>query len=269
MLLVFRRTTTIGAMLMVFVSGTVWLLDAIMNRGGITGNALWDALMAVALLVPVLPRLENVYVRNRAVPELNEPPLLAGRWVRALKWMLVAYFLYQHATLWGRFGFLGDYYRDPHPLSGVFEVRSETRNGQPIRLRHDDSTQWAFVALGASAHGSSLRGTDGPATALYALRSDGSIAEGYRIEIDTSRQVIKVDTTQHPEPLEPLKGLSATGARVRVPMEYRQTDRNSMLLRAIIAGDTVELVVHRMPTHKSVLFGSPRLAPSRYGRPPW
>jgi hypothetical protein len=267
-LLFFRRTTTIGAMLIVFVAGTVWLLDAIMNRGGVTGSALSDTVMAIALLVPVLPRLRAFYGRNEPLPALDERPVVAARWARWLKWILVSFFLWDHATI--RLHGPPSYWQTPVEQSGLFEVEGQTRNGKPVEQRWDDSTRWVHVAFGMSENRGqrvTLRGTQELPQAMYVLDADGAIREGYIVAFDTLRHQIKVDTTVRPLALNGLE--HASGGAVAQPFTYEQRDRDHMRLVAIIGGDTIEVRLRRSPTSGSVLFASRRLVPGRYGKPPW
>jgi hypothetical protein len=272
-LLLFRRTVGFGGALLAFVCGTVFLLDALMNRGGITGTALWGSLIGVVLFVPEVRRWRAFYYRNAFVSTMREPPLIPGRFGLVAKLFVVAVLL-KGTTGWyldPSNEFIhspGGYWMIPHPLSGVFKVDSMVRNGQRVVPRFDDSTQWAYVGLGAEPNGRpemTLRGTRTPATDLFVINPDGGIREGYAISFDTLKRVIAVDTA---ESVKPLMGhMKSHPGVVASPFTYEQPDKDRITLHAVISADTITAYLRRAPVNETTLFGSPRLVRSRYGFP--
>jgi hypothetical protein len=128
LLLLFRRTTSLGAM----VSFTVMLNVAVLNYCYDVPVKLYStniALMAAFLLIPDLRRLFDVLVRNRAsAPADLNPIVFERRWLRvamAVCWVgLVGYHL--QSNIWGGWKAYKQTYRNPQrsPYYGIYDVES-------------------------------------------------------------------------------------------------------------------------------------------------
>jgi uncharacterized membrane protein YphA (DoxX/SURF4 family) len=127
-LLLFRRTTSLGAM----VSFAVMLNVAVLNYCYDVPVKLYSTnltLMAVFLLAPDLRRLFDVLVRNRASEPADLNPLVfTRRWMRmaaVVCWVgVVGYHLY--ANLYGGWQGYQRAYRNPQrsPYYGIYDVES-------------------------------------------------------------------------------------------------------------------------------------------------
>jgi hypothetical protein len=128
LLLLFRRTTSLGAM----VSFAVMLNVAVLNYCYDVPVKLYStniALMAVFLLVPDLRRLFDVFVRNRAAAPADLNPIhFSRRWMRigsVVCWvLLVGYHLYDNIS--GGWQGYKRAYRNPErsPYYGIYDVES-------------------------------------------------------------------------------------------------------------------------------------------------
>jgi hypothetical protein len=257
-LLMFRRTVTLGALVVVAVCSIITLMDILDNRAGITWESLQVVLSGLVLVIPDWRRLRALYLRNETVGALVEPPLIRVKWRPWLKLGLTAY-AFQHAIGIRK---LDVYWKETHSLSGLFQVDEEIRNGQRVVPRFDDTTQWAYVGLGNPYTVGSLRGTVDLPEALFVIRRDGAVFEGYRIAVDTSRRTMAVDTSQSPEAQAGAPRLRH--AVVVTPFEYREFGKDTLELEAVLDHDTVLLRMHRDRIQQSVLFGSPRLVKGRF-----
>jgi uncharacterized membrane protein YphA (DoxX/SURF4 family) len=151
LLLFFRRTTTLGALVVVGVMTNVVALNFFYD----VPVKLYSShllLMAVFLLVPELRRLANVLVLNRptepVVLRMPFQPLWLERGSRAVKVLFVGWVVYSMpSSTWERRTKWGDA-APRHALYGVYEVESFTRDGQGIPLLAGDATAWRYMMVG-------------------------------------------------------------------------------------------------------------------------
>jgi hypothetical protein len=135
LLLFFRRTTTLGALLLVGVIGNVAALNFCYDVPvKLYSTNLW--LMAAFLVAPDLGRLADVLLSHRATPPTAlGAPFASRRLARAafgVKVLFVGFVLYTTtAQAWESMHKYGD--RAPvHPLDGVYEVEEFAVNGVPV-----------------------------------------------------------------------------------------------------------------------------------------
>ncbi len=150
-LLLARRTTTLGALVVIAVMVNVVALNFFYDVPvKIYSSHL--VLMAVFLLLPDVRRLLNVLLLNRPTePRLFGTPFAFSqreRWgLVALKGVFFACFA------WGfydsRMSFMSRYSDDsPKPaLYGLYEIESFTRDGQVVPPLLGDGTRWRYLAV--------------------------------------------------------------------------------------------------------------------------
>ena len=175
LLLFFRRTTTLGALVVSAVMANVVALNFFYD----VPVKLYSShllLMAVFLLLPELGRLADVLVFNRPTQarELGMPFALSRRmrWgVRAAKASLVGWVLY--STLSTQVEGVGQYGDSAprSPLHGLYEVERFTTEGQELPALPGGKPRWQFLAVN-SAQSVSIRWSHGP-TVAYMLAEDG------------------------------------------------------------------------------------------------
>ncbi len=148
LLLLFRRTTTLGAL----VSAAVLLNVVVLNFCYDVPVKLYSfnlLLMAVFLLVPDLDRLANVFVFNRpAKPSTTDSVLFTARPVRIAS--IVAKTLFILLILSARIGGSYSFWKSIHgranpPLYGVWQVEKLVRNGKEVAPA--DSTYWRRITF--------------------------------------------------------------------------------------------------------------------------
>lgn len=273
-LLFFRGTTLLGAILAFCITFIIFLLDALMNRGGVTGSALWCSFLALALILPEWKRIIAFYVKNRPIPPLKRPPAIEGRLRPLLKAVLLIYFGGGHAGVQYLLGEIvasgwakSEWRTAPHPMTGVYEVTRMTRNGLPVVPVHNDTTQWAYVGFGGKgAQSTNMRGGIEPPTGMFIIPPDGAIHEGYAFALDSANQTMIVDTAVRAKSLQGMQ-FDTWAGDVEEPFTYEWIDIDRLIVRATISGDTIEVHLKRHQVHETTLFGSPRLIRNYYGSP--
>lgn len=150
-LLLFRRTTTLGAVLVAAVMTNVVALNLAYD----VPVKLYSShllLMSVFLLLPDLERIANVLVLNRPTRPVVFRTPFARPWTergsRAVKVLFAGWVLYSDASkaLERQASHGEDAPR--HPLHGVYVVESFTRDGQAVPLLAGDATAWRYVLIG-------------------------------------------------------------------------------------------------------------------------
>ena len=229
-LIIFRRTTTLGALLLCGVLANVALLNYTFDVPVklFSTNLL---LMAVFLAAPDAKRLIDVLVRNRPAPARPHRPLFASRRATvvaaALATLVVGWTIYNDV----KFGLT--YYREtigPNapkpPVYGIWDVESLTKNGveQPPLL--SDSTRIRRVIFG------------GLSRATFRLMSDS-----------VSRFTMKVDSVKHE--------LAFTGRfdpkNVRT-LSYTRVDPAHLVLAGKLGADSLVMRLRRYDESRFLLM---------------
>jgi hypothetical protein len=228
-LILFRRTTTLGALLLCGVLVNVVLLNYTFDVPVklYSTNLL---LMAVFLAAPDARRLFTVLVLNRAVPPKPAPPLfttfratVAGTCVATV---LVGYTIYNNVS----FGLtnyrqsIGPNAPQP-PVFGIWDVESLTKNGidQPPLL--SDSTRLKRVVFSELSRGQ------------FRFMSDS-----------VERFLVKVDSVKHEIALtgrfDPKQALRLT---------YAKPDTNHLVLAGRLGADSVVVKLRRVDEKRFLL----------------
>lgn len=162
-LLLFRRTTTLGAIVVVGAMSNVVVLDFAYDVP-IKLLASQILLLAVWLLAPDARRLFDVLVWHRATtPALRTwtPATARGRWARRIaKCVVIALLVGANVvmSLWPRFGVDNDGAPKP-PYYGAYEVERFLRDGAAAPQLYGDAHAWRVLALEREA--GALRFGDG------------------------------------------------------------------------------------------------------------
>ena len=145
-LLFFRRTTTLGALVTVAVMTNVFMLNMCYDVP-VKQYSLHLLLMAVFLLVPDLGRLANVLVLHRPTEPASLAPPWSARWARigglALCVLYLGYTLF--TDIQGSLEMpnqFGPGKMAKPPIYGTFEVEEFVRNGQTVPPLLTDPSRW-------------------------------------------------------------------------------------------------------------------------------
>lgn len=152
LLLLFRRTTTLGAIVTVAVMGNVMAMNYCFDIP-VKLLSTMLVIMAFFLMAKDCQRLFNFFFTNRqaspsdiSVPGIRNRGLRIG--LRVLKLLLVGYFLisgtYYSATSIDEYG---DKAPKP-PLWGIYNVETFVRNNDTILPLQTDTTRWKQVIVG-------------------------------------------------------------------------------------------------------------------------
>jgi len=187
LLLFFRRTTTLGALVVVGVMANVVALNFFYD----VPVKLYSShllLMGAFLLVPELRRLANVLVLNRPTEPvvLRTPfqPLWLERGSRAVKVLFAGWVIYSMTTpAWTGRAKFGEA-APRHALYGVYEVESFTRNGQAVPLLAGDATAWRYMMVGTRSR--------------LAVRFMNDTAKRFRMEDDAEKKALILTATSYP-----------------------------------------------------------------------
>jgi hypothetical protein len=149
-LLLFRRTTTLGAIIICGVMANVVALD-FSYQVGLKILVSLLLLLAIFLLAPDLTRLMNVFVLNRPAPAANLESPIPDDWTRrprlVLHVALVVFALYFFAGP----GLRGPRERGNRPKSpfyGLYQVEAFTQNGKPVTQNDANWRRVIFEAKG-------------------------------------------------------------------------------------------------------------------------
>lgn len=148
LLLLFRRTSTLGAL----VSFGVMTNVCVLNYTYDVPVKLYSTnivLMSLFLASPDFQRLFDFFVRNRATqPAAPAGPRFERKWLQvatAAFWVLLCgYTLYSNIHE-GWKGYQARYNPKRPPIYGIFEVKTFIRNGQEIPPLVTDGTRWRKV----------------------------------------------------------------------------------------------------------------------------
>lgn len=229
LLLLSRRTTTLGALLLAAVLGNLVLLN-FAYEVPVGFNATIYLLMALALLAPEVGRLLDLLVRNRPV---NAVDLSAGRmpttWKRAslgVKVIVIAWLVgselpdvYTGYNTFGR-GMA------PPVLYGIYDVEEFWRNGESVAPNAADTTNWHRLVIGERGVGA-VQSQPGIRASRYELVED-TLARTLTLSPQDTGGVIRLHYVREGKGV-----LFATGraGKDSVEMRLRAIDLSSFRLR--------------------------------------
>jgi hypothetical protein len=224
LLLFFRRTTLLGAM----ISFGVMFNVAALNYCYDVPVKLYSTnlvLMSVFIIAPDARRLTQVLLLNQPAPPANlsrpELPRLWMRIVARIVWVVVAlgFILYQTAhESWNTYKEIYIHPKHP-PIYGLYEVEKFARNGQEAPPLLTDTNRWHWVFF--NDYGS-MRAV---------LMNDRR--KNYTANQDAAKKTIALSSGQ-----------------VTNVFTYTWGDTNHLVLRGSLAGDALEVNLHRLgPTN--------------------
>ncbi|MBL8231326.1 MAG: hypothetical protein JNL98_22720 [Bryobacterales bacterium] len=177
-LLIFRRTTTLGALLAMGVMANVVALNFCYD---VPVKLLSSHLLltAVVLVLPETKRLLDVFVRNRSAEAVHLDPPYQRPWMRKTATVLQALVLIGLLAAETYQGYVGE--REwgdlaPKPaLAGVYHVQEFSSNGRTYEYPETHHLAWRYFTIGRSGGA--------------VLRMNGSL-ERMRLKVDTSTRLI-------------------------------------------------------------------------------
>lgn len=224
-LLLFRRTTLLGALLVAGVMGHVFMLNMFYDVP-VKLFSFHLLLLAMILVLPDARRLFAFFVTNKAVPpgEQQAPWVASPRLKRtfvALKVLFVTMFLLQYVES-GRSWYARGTEALTHPLRGIYQVESftvaEGEQGQGKEIK-----PWLRVGLT-------------PTHSITILHSDG-LTERLKLKLDMEASKLKIYDRDSPEPEGWLQfetegdllGIEGEFKQRQIVVKLRREDRESLL----------------------------------------
>ncbi|MBS1660762.1 MAG: DoxX family protein [Bacteroidetes bacterium] len=234
MLLLFRRTTRLGAICLLAVMSNVMAVNYFYDVGlKLVSTAM--VLMSLFLLVEERWRLLDFFIRNKiTVPQSNWAPRFGRKWVNrslvAFKYVLTVSIVTNIIIV--NYRLLADWsdQRTTSPFHGIFNVETFIRNNDTIAPLLTDTTRWRRLTI--SDHGSY------GINASVRLMNDS--AKAYVLKPDTvSRQVI-------------LYRPSDTSRKFY--FTYAFTGNDGLRLKGSWKGDSVQVVLHKYDMNNFILI---------------
>jgi hypothetical protein len=173
-LLLWRRTTTLGALIVFAVMSNVLAMNVSYDVS-VKLLAAHLVLMSAILLAPELSRLASIFVLNRPTQATPMPALVPdpqrARWLAPIGILYATYAV--GTVVWTNvsLGALAHSGR-PAPLAGIYDVESVARNGLPIASASDPG-RWNRVAIEPTGFMTILRSDDRNESYLTAADSNG------------------------------------------------------------------------------------------------
>lgn len=231
-LLVFRRTVTLGALLLMAVLSNVVLMNFTFDVPVklYSTNLL---LMALFLALPDMRRLVNVLVLNRTATARTLTPLFTRRWANAAGLVIRTGFIAW--VMWGMVQRgLGNYRQfgpaaPKSPIFGIWDVEEVSRNAvvQPPLLT--DSLRPRRVVFGELNR------------AMFRSVSDS--VERYGVRLDSTKQEITLVSRFGPA--------APSGGRI---LRYSRPDSLHLVLSEVVNGDSLVLRLRRVDEQRFLLL---------------
>jgi hypothetical protein len=240
-LLLFRRTTTLGAIIVIGVMANVLALDFSYGVGLRMLVSLY-LLMAIFILLPDVKRLMNVLVFNKPVTAANLASPIPDHWLKssrpALHLGIVVFALYFFAGP----GLKGPRERGKSPKSpfyGLYQVEQFTRNGQPVP---QSDSNWRRVIFERKGD-------------MTVLTMDDSM-HYYGADVDPASSVVTISgeypeirSNSHPDISGEFEPVS------KDTLTYSWPDADHLLLRGDLAGEAVVIDMRKVDVSKFTLVG--------------
>jgi hypothetical protein len=217
-LLLWRRTTTLGALICVGVLANIVML----NFGYDIPVKLYSThllLVALVLAGTDARRLIGLFVLGHAVPAREVPPVLESR--RKLRLVLKGVYITAMVSmvsleLWGARAFVG---APPPPLYGLYDVVIDQRDPPP-----DDAARWRQVAVGLYGR-----------VAVYPLHGQRSV---YTAQVDADAHTLELTPRDGGEP---------------TVLHYEDPEAGVLILEGMVDGIHHRATLHRVDENELLL----------------
>jgi uncharacterized membrane protein YphA (DoxX/SURF4 family) len=237
LLLLFRRTTTLGALVLATALTNVVMLNLCYDVPAKI-NSLHYLAMAIFLLVPELGRLANLLVLHRPTQVALRPLVLPSRWMRntrgILKYGIIAYILFS-AVKPG----VERLTRDPAPwYNGSWDITAFNRDGNDVPATAANPTRWKRLEVRPYAQKNYVR--------WHSI--DGSYSDLYALSIDEKAQTMTLAPDSRIEATKPGR---LTGPAT---ITYTRLDADHLLLAGKVGSDTLSMQLQRVVARDALLM---------------
>jgi len=251
-LLLWRRTTTLGALIVFAVMSNVLAMNVSYDVSVkmLAGHLV---LMSAILLAPELPRLVGIFVLNRPTQSVPMPPLITdrkrARWLAATGTLYAAYAV--GTVVWTSVS-LGAYAHSgrPAPLTGIYDVESLARNGLAVTSASDPG-RWNRVAIE-------------PTGFMTILLSDDRSESYLTVADSTGRRLVVMQTNGSRDPrfdyrnyfipfTKALIDNAPPGEAGRFLLTVEPLDVARVRLSGRLLADSIDVVLHRFDESRLLL----------------
>jgi hypothetical protein len=194
-LLLFRRTTLMGALLLGAALTNVLAMDIAYNVLGAAMVAGILIMLAIVIVAPYTAPLMRVLFLGRADYMPAEPITVLARWRYALPAKILLLVLLVSVRVSDGLAQRRSYFGRSHAVYGMFDVDRFSRNGAPVTPLANDSKTWKRVASDGRYDGAALsvqyasgdvrqyRFVDDPANRVWTLREGSTIVATLRYSV--------------------------------------------------------------------------------------
>jgi hypothetical protein len=250
LLLFFRRTVTIGAILV--AAATVNVVVILYGVDGMWNGALTPGhqmFLALVLLLPDMRRLVNAFVLGKptpAAPDANPwrrcgwyTPSVALKWVAIFAW--VAPLVKHNYESWRNLQYKS-------PLYGVYRVERFSRNGQDVPLSFGAPNRWRLVAIGNCAEQMTVEKVNDSKSLYYLSNPPAPVPP---VCEKRSQETKPVEGTL--SLLEVLDRGSGKTKKEAMPLKYKR-DKNGLTLEGTVDSATVVAQLRKIPNDSFALY---------------
>ena len=226
LLLLFRRTATLGALILIAALSNVVMLNLSYDVPVKLGS-LQLLLMAIVIAAPDFRRLTDLLVLNRPVAARPLRPLFASRRARYLAIAAATIFMgyiVQSNVAGGR-ATARDFAAKP-ALYGIYEVEDFRRNNVARPPLLSDSLRWRQVIFAARNR--------------VTLRTMADSVRLYSSKVDTLQHSVTLSIRSAPERT--------------LTLSFEQPDPDHLVLRGLVDGDSVQTRLRRIDESKYLLL---------------
>lgn len=254
-----RRTTTLGALIVIGVMSNVTMMNFSYDVA-VKGPAMTLLLMAIFLVVPDLRRMIDVFVLDRPTAgRRTSPPFTRPRWNTIATWgksayVMFALFALTRATL----GLASQGPEGDGPSSafrGIYDVEDFTRAGAVLPPLLSDSTRWRRIAIERSGAATVWLMNDEQLSYLTMADSARGRLTVAAPPVDPSRpsrlaeEVFRVE-----EATRRIAELSDKDPARISDLSYTRPDANHVLLAGRLGRDSVAIRLRRQDDSRLLLL---------------
>lgn len=155
-LILFRRTTTLGALMMIAILLPIWFVN-IGYDAGVELASLHLLLLSILILAKDADKFYTILIRHQqAVIEYIQPPVFSKQWKRtariALKSAFIFVFLVYRGYQYGNLYASGKTFKLPldnglQHFTGFYNVSEFRLNNKPLPYAPDDTLRWQNVVF--------------------------------------------------------------------------------------------------------------------------
>jgi uncharacterized membrane protein YphA (DoxX/SURF4 family) len=230
-LLLSRRTTTLGALVVMAVMANVVMLDFCYD---VPVKLLSSHLLltAIFLLLPDLKRLADVLLRNRPSEAMDlAAPRFAPGWMSrgrvAVKVLFIGSMVFSASMIGVMSYSRGDSAPRP-PLYGLYEVEAFVRNGEAVAPAVTEAERWRWVAVNERR--------------MLVIKLMDDSTQRYRLALDQTNRVLTL--TPRGAPGEPEE---------KFALSYARPDDHHLVLQGTFKNDSLTVTVRRVVQSKFLL----------------